>query len=138
MKRSTKIKLILATCFAVVASVLITQFVHIYSEGKTPESYYYTGKVLLSEERYNAFKLVAANEDVDIHELEVYASDPRLVIFTLRVPADITFNYGEIVEDKTDYLLPPGIGWYIGFGVLSVLTALILFASALPSDGKKE
>ena len=61
----------------------------------------YEGKeVFTNEQDYGAFKVAIASSEVDIKDMTVLHSDPPIiVVYTVRIPIDSTFAYGDRNED---------------------------------------
>ncbi len=102
-----------------------------FAEDTKVIGYTYKGKVLLSPSDYDYFKEVVARSDVDIRSLDVYNSNPVLVVFTITTPADISRFWGEqITRTATVYTAPPSerilsIGLACG-GVLLVFACFLI------------
>lgn len=77
-----------------------------FDDTRVPASYTYEGKVLMDAAEYSEFKYVVARDEVFICKMSVYSSEDPLVIFEVRVPADMEFQWGEASVWEWDYPVP--------------------------------
>lgn len=88
------------------------------------EIYQYNGKILLNEAEYEQFKVFLSDKDIDIDEINILSSSPKLIDYSITVhgTSNMPFDY----NNKINMALGGGIALLTLCFLVSMLLVYLL------------